>query len=61
MSGTVKSVLKLLEDVVPTLTERYRSASHAGSSVNAHRALADLHRLPKEVETTVDSLMVSAL
>ncbi|RUS88506.1 hypothetical protein EGW08_003764 [Elysia chlorotica] len=60
-SDTVQSVLQLLEDVVPILTERYRSASHAGSSVNAHRALADLHRLPKEVETTVDSLMTVTL
>ncbi|GFN91871.1 E3 ubiquitin-protein ligase ubr4 [Plakobranchus ocellatus] len=60
-SGTVKSVLQLLEDVLPTLTQRYRSASHAGSSANAHRALADLHNLPKEVETTVDSLMTVTL
>ncbi|GFR97962.1 E3 ubiquitin-protein ligase UBR4, partial [Elysia marginata] len=59
--GTVKSVLQLLEEVVPTLTERYRLASHAGSSANAHRALADLHSLPKEVETTVDSLMTVTL
>lgn len=60
-SGTVKSVLQLLEDVVPTLTERYQSTSQAGSSANAHKALSDLHSLPKEVETTVDSLMTVTL
>ncbi|XP_059140958.1 E3 ubiquitin-protein ligase UBR4-like isoform X2 [Physella acuta] len=61
-SETITNVLHILNDIVPPLSQRYQVASLAGSSINAQKALQDLHCLPKEVEsTTTDQLMTVTL
>ncbi|BFZ02848.1 hypothetical protein BsWGS_05885 [Bradybaena similaris] len=60
-SGTVSSILHILDEIIPVLIQRYQVASLAGSSMNAQRALMDLHNLPKEVECTSDQLMTVTL
>lgn len=56
-SQTVKTVLTMLETILPTLTENYQKVSPMGSTKRAQKALHDLHNLPKTTENT-ENLMV---
>lgn len=58
-SNTVKTVLDLLETVLPSVMENYQGSFPMGSVANAQKALSDLHTLPKAIETT-DQLMVKS-
>lgn len=59
-SNTVKTVLDLLETVLPSVMENYQGSFPMGSVANAQKALSDLHTLPKAIETT-DQLMTVTL
>ncbi|XP_052093919.1 E3 ubiquitin-protein ligase UBR4-like [Mytilus californianus] len=58
-SQTVKTVLTMLETILPTLTENYQKVSPMGSTKRAQKALHDLHNLPKTTENTENLMTVT--
>ena len=58
-SETVKTVLNMLESILPTLTENYQKVSPMGSTKRAQKALYDLHNLPKTTENTENLMTVT--
>ncbi|XP_036368081.1 E3 ubiquitin-protein ligase UBR4 isoform X5 [Octopus sinensis] len=59
-ANTVKTVLDLLDVVLPSMVENYQGSFPMGSVANAQKALGDLHTLPKTIDTT-DQLMTVTL
>ena len=59
-SNTVETVLEILDNILPTLTETYQTMSPTGSLKRAQAALEELHKQVKNTETT-DQLMVGTL
>ena len=56
----METVLEILDNILPTLTENYQTMSPTGSLKRAQAALEELHKQVKNTETT-DQLMVGTL
>lgn len=57
----MKTVLNMLETILPTLTENYQKVSPMGSTKRAQKALYDLHNLPKTTESTENLMVIFTL
>ncbi|XP_069121893.1 E3 ubiquitin-protein ligase UBR4-like isoform X2 [Argopecten irradians] len=58
-SNTVKTILNMLQTILPTLTESYQKVSPMGSTQRAQNALYELHTQPKTTETTEQLMTVT--
>ena len=54
----MRTVVELLQALMPAVTDSYENTSPVGSSRRAQKALRDLSTLTKTIETT-DQLVVS--